>query len=57
MLKKIWEFLFPPPLYYEGYNCGCCGKWIHAPRWIPKRKSKGASWWDTVGLCPQCEKG
>lgn len=43
-------------IYYLGFNCGCCGKWVKEPFSIPEYRSSG-EWWDTWGLCNECQKG
>jgi len=40
---------------YDGFNCGCCGRWWDKPFKVPTYKSNG-EWWDTWGLCPKEEK-
>lgn len=47
-----WLSRGAPSIYYEGYHCGCCGKWWGIPFVVSEFDSAG-EWWDTWGLCPQ----
>jgi len=47
----IWVIKRKKMIHYEGFHCGCCGKWNSIPFDIPEYKSSG-DWWDTWGLCP-----
>lgn len=49
-----WLIEGKPYIDYEGYHCGCCGKWTARKFKIPKYQSHG-KWGDTWGLCKQCE--
>lgn len=51
-----WVLTGKPVVKYGGYWCGCCGKWYPDPHEIPVYQSAGF-WWDTWGLCPECEVG
>lgn len=48
-----WYFLGKSMIYYEGYNCGCCGKWIEEPFYV--RKYEANEFADTWGLCKECK--
>ena len=48
-----WIFDGKPMVTYNGFNCGCCGKWITQKIEIPEYKSCGR-WWDTIDLCNRC---
>jgi len=52
LTKLKWRLNGKPMLKYEGFHCGCCGKWWDIPFEIPEYKSCG-SWWDGWGLCPE----
>jgi hypothetical protein len=47
----LWMLRGRPYLRYDGYHCGCCGRWIDESFSIPEYKSCGR-WWDTWGVCP-----
>jgi len=51
----LWKLSGSKILIYNGYHCGCCGRWVKEVFKIPKYKSQG-NYWDTWGLCPDCEK-
>jgi hypothetical protein len=53
-LKWLWNGR--PVIQYPGLHCGCCGEWVNRKFSIPTYKSTG-EWWDTWGLCPECERG
>ena len=50
-----WKLTGSKILLYNGYHCGCCGKWVTNVFKIPKYLSQG-DYWDTWGLCPDCKK-
>ncbi len=57
MIKWLkWILKGKPIIKYEGYNCGCCGKWVNEKFSVPEYKSVGR-WWDTWGLCDGCFNG
>ena len=47
-----WKRDGRPMVHYDGFQCGCCGRWHDIPFEIPQYESVG-EWWDTVGLCPE----
>jgi hypothetical protein len=49
-----WLIEGKPYIDYEGYHCGCCGKWTDRKFKIPKYQSHG-EWGDTWGLCSGCQ--
>ena len=49
-LRWLWKG--KPMLHYEGFHCGCCGRWHSIPFEIPEYESSG-EWWDTWGICPE----
>lgn len=52
--KKLWWKLFRKDyVYYDGYNCGLCGKWVNEKFQLPSYDSAG-EWWDTWGMCEEC---
>ena len=54
MIKKlIWLLRGKPTIYYNGFNCGCCGSYVKEPLAIRNYESCG-EWGDTWGLCPKC---
>jgi len=54
LIRKIrWYLNHKPMIEYDGYNCGCCGKWVNEKFKIPTYQSEG-KWWDTWGLCNKC---
>jgi hypothetical protein len=40
-------------VFYPGYHCGCCGRWIVMRFGVRKYRSLGERA-DTWGLCPKC---
>ena len=46
-----WLLMHKPVIHYEGYHCGCCGRWHDIPFDVPEYKTCG-EWWDTWGMCP-----
>jgi hypothetical protein len=52
MLSYIkWLLKGKPTVKYEGFHCGCCGRWNDIEVEIPEYLSEG-KWWDTWGICP-----
>ncbi len=51
----LWKLGGSKIFLYNGYHCGCCGKWVKEVFKIQKYKSQG-DYWDTWDLCPDCEK-
>ena len=51
----LWIFKGRKYIEYNGYHCGCCGKWTEEKLRVPKYKS-GGKWWDTWGFCDNCRK-
>ena len=47
-----WKRSGSPMIHYEGFNCGCCGRWHDTSFDVPTYESVGANW-DTWGLCPK----
>jgi hypothetical protein len=54
-VKIKWVRKKKPMVTYEGFHCGCCGRWVNMKFSIPTYKSI-SEWWDTWGICPRCEK-
>ena len=52
----VWLWQGKPMVNYDGFNCGCCGKWVWHQYSVPTYKSDG-SWWDTWDLCNDCLVG
>jgi len=52
MIHYLKNLLSKELIYYDGFNCGCCGKWWNISFTVLKRKSQGEQW-DTWGLCPK----
>ena len=50
----MWLLRGKPMLKYEGYHCGCCGRWVKEQFEIPTYRSDGR-FADTIGLCKYCE--
>ena len=51
-----WALQGRPKVKYQGYHCGCCGKWIKEEFSLPIYQSYG-EWWDTWRLCLECAEG
>ena len=56
-LKRLFSYIkwllhSKPMIKYEGFNCGCCGRWWSISFELPQYQSGGV-WWDTWGLCPK----
>lgn len=49
-----WLYKGKPMIKYEGFHCGCCGKWHGIPFEVRKYQSAG-EWWDTWDVCPKNE--
>ena len=51
-----WVIRGKPMVWYDGYNCGCCGKWVNRPMNVRDYQAYG---WqsDTWGLCNSCVLG
>lgn len=47
-----WIFKGKPMVEYNGFNCGCCGKWVRKNFQVPKYLAD--RWGDTWGLCEKC---
>jgi len=65
MFKRIrWKLRGSPTIWYPGYNCGLCGKWVAAPFEVVDYNLKesiihnnGDNINDnahTWGICPEC---
>jgi len=51
MLPKLWWIIRGKPMqYYDGFHCGCCGKWIMQRMVVPDYLDIGLPW----GLCDDC---
>jgi len=46
-----WRRSGRPTITYDGFHCGCCGRWWGIPFEVRTIDSAGR-WWDTWGLCP-----
>jgi len=49
-----WLCRGKPMRHYDGYHCGCCGRWVAKPFDVPAYQSIG-QWADGWGLCEYCE--
>jgi hypothetical protein len=49
-----WLWKGKPVVIYNGYNCGCCGRWIEEKFSIPTYQSVDR-YSDTIGLCKNQE--
>jgi len=59
-MKKLYRYLIwikkgKPMINYNGFHCGCCGKYVKEKFSVPTYKSCG-KWWDTWCLCEECCK-
>lgn len=50
--RHQWKRAGRPMVHYDGFHCGCCGRWHGIPFEIPLYESVGKQW-DTWGLCPE----
>lgn len=50
-LKWLWRG--KPMVYHDGYNCGCCGKFVRSPFRLRDYESNALS--DGWGLCNRCK--
>ena len=49
-----WTLFDKTYVIYDGFNCGCCGRYIKKKFKVPSYKAD--EWWDSWGLCENQEE-